>query len=144
MKITKSSSTVPNDAVITVCRYLRPVALFETGYGYSNLGGTTFVFKMDYSKRTVDVKFSICRANENFNKKEGLRFAERQDGDTYNLDRFQALADDLGGFTNAYLSLLNSKYVAGTLTPRESTLFNTMSELQDSIAALEPTSFSIV
>ena len=119
-------STVPNDAVITVCRYIRPVALFNTGIGYSNLGGITLVFIMDYGKRTVNVKFSICRADENFNKHDGQAWAMKQEGDTINLDKFQAMADQCGGFTNAYVNLLNCKYVTGEATPREITLYQTV------------------
>ena len=123
---TIQKSTVPNDAVITVCRYIRPVALFETGIGYSNLGGTTLVFIMDYGKRTVNVKFSICRANENFNKREGLAWAMKQEGETINLDKFQDMSDKVGGFTDAYINLLNCKYVTGDVTPREITLYETV------------------
>ena len=117
-------SKIANDAVITVCRYIRPVAEFRDGVGYSNLGGTTFVFTMDYGKRTVNVKFSICRSDENFNKKEGLAWANKQRGETFNLDKFQMMADAVGGFTLAYLNLLSSKYVTGTLSTRELTLLN--------------------
>jgi len=119
-------STVPNDAVITVCRYIRPVALFETGVSYSNLGGITLVFIMDYGKRTVNIKFSICRANENFNKHDGQMWAMKQEGETINLDKFQTMADQVGGFTDAYINLLNCRYVLGDLTPREITLYETV------------------
>lgn len=122
-------STVANDAVITVCRYIRPVAQFENAIAYSNLGGVTFVFTMDYGKRTVNAKFSICRKNENFNKKDGLRHAVETDGVTYNLDKFQAMANIAGGFTNAYISMLSSKFVAETLTPREKTLLEVLNDI---------------
>ena len=115
-------STVPHDAVIKVCRYIRPVAEFKQGLGYSNLGGVTLVFTMDYGQRTVNVKFSICRADENFNKKDGLAWAEKQVGETFNLDKFQTMADAYGGFSYAYHHLLNAKFVNEQLTPRESTL----------------------
>jgi len=115
-------SSVANDAVIKVCRYIRPVVLFKQGVGYSNLGGVTLVFTMDYGRRTVNVKFSICRDDENFNKKDGLSWAEKQVGETFNLDKFQSMADVMGGFTQAYLNLLNAKYVNESLTPRELTL----------------------
>ena len=123
---TPTPAKIADDAIISVCRYVRPIAQFRDGAGYSNLGGVTLLFTMDYGRRTVNVKFSICRANENFNKKDGITEAAKQRGVEFNLDKFQLLADHCGGFTNAYLNMLNTSYVAGTLNVRETTLFHTL------------------
>ena len=120
---------IADNAVITVCRYIRPIAKFNGKIAYSNLGGVTLVYTMDYGKRTVDVRFSICRPNENFNKANGLAYAMAAASDQYDLDKFRALADSVGGFTNAYSNLLNCKYVSGSLTTRETTLYNTLSAM---------------
>lgn len=122
-KTAVQKSSVPNDAVIKVCRYIRPIAEFKQGIGYSNLGGVTMLFTMDYGRRNVNVKFSICRPDENFSKKEGLERAEQQVGETFSLDRFQEMADAVGGFTAAYMNLLGTKYVTGQLSQRESALW---------------------
>lgn len=112
---------------VTVIRYVRP--LLGNGH-YSNLGGITFLFELDYTRRTINIYFSVCSSKENFNKKEGIEIAkqagiERQ----FNYDKFQQLATLKGGFVDAYISILESEQVMGVLTKRESILLKKGSKL---------------
>lgn len=87
-----------------VIRYLRP-----TSGDHSNMGGVTFVFYMDYINRTVDVRYSVCSLDDNFDKALGLEVALASDSEEFDLDDFRARADEFGGFTNYYVRYLGVK-----------------------------------
>ena len=90
---------------VRVIRYVRPYSI----NGHSNLGGVTFVFDMDYDKRTVEVRYSVCSRTDNFEKQLGISVASAADPDTFNLDDYRARADEFGGFTQYYLQYLPVK-----------------------------------
>ena len=106
---------------VEVIRYLRPI----DANGVSNLGGVTVVFNLDYDKREIDVKFSICSSKENFNKHNGVKVAKESEAvRTLPLDSFRKLADKEGGFIDAYFKTLDVVKVLSTehLHPREQLL----------------------
>jgi hypothetical protein len=102
---------------VQVIRYVRP--RLENGT-WSNLGGATFVFTMDYNTRTVRVQHALCSSKDNFNKALGLKTALASGFREVDLDLFQGFADKLGGFVNAYQMMLSTFSVAGMLSPSES------------------------
>ena len=112
---------------VSVIRYLRKL---EHSHHTSNLGGITFVFTMDYEKRTVDVYFSVCNSKENFNKKDGIKIAlaagiERK----LDVDKFRKLADIKGGFVDAYIAIVEIESVIGSISKREKVLLRDTQEI---------------
>jgi hypothetical protein len=113
---------------VQVIRYLRPYGTFGSTYenhyhAPGNLGGVTFIFDLDYVQRTISISFSICAMDENFNKELGIKTAldcgvER----TMDLDGFRKLADDTGGFVDAYWNVVQASQALGTLSKREKLL----------------------
>jgi hypothetical protein len=113
---------------VRVIRYLRKYQTYGTTFenhyhAHGNLGGATFIFDLDYVQRTVSVSFSICADDENFNKELGIKTAiecgvER----TMDLDGFRKLADDTGGFVDAYWNVVQASQALGTLSKREKVL----------------------
>ena len=117
---------------VTVVRYLRPpvkqavkglVSVYTAER--SNLGGVTFLFDLDYVNRQVVTYFSICNSKENFNKQLGIETA--RDAGVVRimpLDGFRELADQEGGFVDAYFTLLNvhSKMDRSSIDEREELL----------------------
>jgi hypothetical protein len=101
---------------VQVIRYVRP--RLENGT-WSNLGGATFVFTMDYNNRTVRVQHALCSSKDNFNKALGLKTALASGFREFNLDSFQEFADKLGGFVLAYQMMLSTFSVSGTLSSSE-------------------------
>lgn len=110
---------------VRVIRYVRPRL---ENYCFSNLGGVTFVFTMDYNARTVAVQSAICSSKDNFNKADGLKYALSTSPRRFNLDKFQAFADDEGGFVQAYLAILKSESVSDAVLPSEKVLLRKMQD----------------
>jgi hypothetical protein len=110
-------------APVSVIRYVRPMF---TDSKLANLGGVTFVFTMDYNIRTVSVQFAICSPKDNFDKKAGIAHARSTPVRVFNLDKFQAYADQTGGFVSAYLHIASSDDVTGTLSVNERNLLKKM------------------
>ena len=106
---------------VKIVRYLRPKSNFTT----HNLGGATFVFDLDYEQRKVSVFFAITPKDKNFNKQVGIDCAINSGvARTVPLDAMRSLADQEGGFVDAYWTMLNiEKHFPGnTLTQREKVL----------------------
>lgn len=107
---------------VVVIRYLR-----HKGEN-SNLGGATLKFHLNYEERTIKLICSVCSIKENFSKEKGLDACAANYGKygfrEYNLDKFRILADRLGGFTNAYVNILETLSVSDQLTPPEKALLN--------------------
>jgi len=110
---------------VRVIRYLRPYESFNV----HNLGGVTFVFDLDYVRRTVSVLFSVCAIDENFEKSTGLQVAlDAGVVRVFNLDSFRVVADRFGGFVDAYLSFITNGEMAVPLERREKFLFRYLEE----------------
>lgn len=104
---------------VTVVRHLRPYMMDET---HHNIGGATFLFELDYKTRQVVVMFAICASNENFNRKKGVEVARVSGVERIlPLDGFQKLANNKGGFIDAYWDLIkvNGDVDPSYLTDRE-------------------------
>lgn len=110
---------------VRVIRYVRPRL---ENYCFSNLGGVTFVFTLDYNLRTVEVQTAICSSKDNFNKADGLKYALESSPRKFNLDKFQAFADEEGGFVHAYIAVLKSEAVSEAVLPSEKVLLRKMAD----------------
>jgi hypothetical protein len=115
-------------APVKVIRYVRPYT-DQSEMSYSNLGGATFVFDLDYNARKVEIKFAICATRENFSKELGTAAANMApESRTFDLDKFQKLSDSAGGFVDGYLRIVETEAVLGTLMQCERTLIKKMKE----------------
>jgi len=93
---------------VKVIRFLRPFNVV-TGYP-ENLGGVTFIFFLDYEKRTLAIRHAICSATDNFQKKLGINTALNAPFvREFDLDYFSGIADLHGGFIDAYLQILTDE-----------------------------------
>ena len=94
-------------------------------------GGVTFLFKLNYLNRTVNVSFAVCSSNDNFCKSDGIRYANELGVErTMNLDEFQKYANQLQhrGFVSAYISLLRAGKCMNLNSEREDKLLNKISK----------------
>jgi hypothetical protein len=110
---------------VQIIRYLRPQNKYwcKNPDSHSNLGGATFLFDLDYVQRTVSISFSICAIDENFNKELGVITATECGVErVMDLDGFRKLADDTGGFVDAYWYVVLTSQATGTITKREKML----------------------
>jgi len=99
--------------VVEFARYLRPT---DKNGNDSNLGGVTFLFTVDYTLRLATVRFAICSANDNFDKKTGCDIAHQAVTRSFNLDKFQDYANRAGGFVNALVNVATVEELTGTAT----------------------------
>lgn len=117
-----SKSELVSTSIIRHCRYVH-----KNGYDIESRGGVTFVFKLNYLNRTVDVSFAICSTKDNFCKADGIRYAEELGVErTMNLDEFQKYANQQQhtGFVSAYISLLKAGKCMDLNSEREDGLLN--------------------
>ena len=104
----------------TVIRHVRPT----DDHGETKAkGGFTFVFDLDYTDRSLTVRLSSCSKNDNFNKKEGIKYAKAAEPIArLNLDSFQKVANqpDVSGFTTAIITYIRTMDAFGGSSKAES------------------------
>jgi len=111
-----TSGNIMAASAVQFIRYVRPRD--EEG-GISNLGGATFVFTLNYKNRTVEIQTALCSPKDNFDKKLGLQTALISTPRVINLDKFQQLANQWGGFVPAYIHTLSVLNVVESISNPE-------------------------
>ena len=97
-------------------RYLREVS--DRGR-INNMGGVTMLFRLNYKKRTVRVRFSVCARDENFDRETGIEYALNDLEHVYDfdLDWYQNMANKYGGFAYVFVAELNNWCVESKTNP---------------------------
>jgi len=115
-----------SDSNLTAARIVRHIRYLAKNHcDVESKGGVTFLFNLDYLRRTVDVLFAVCSTNDNFCKSDGIRYAAELGVErTLQLDEFQkdANKNEHAGFVSAYLNIIMANRCIGINSEREDNL----------------------